>query len=240
MGRRVLVQRKGRGTTQWRSPSHKKIAPARHPKWSPDKTYIGTIVKLVHEAGRGAPLAEIKYEGEDKLHYNLAPEGAYVGQVVECGEDATLANGNTLMLMYIPEGTPIYNIEGSPGDGGKYVKSSGLTATIISTDKTKSMVRLPSGVQKPFSPRCRATIGIVAGGGRSEKPFLRAGAVYHHTRGKARKWPVVRGAAMNAASHPHGGGSHQSPGRPTTVGRHTPPGRKVGNIAARRTGRKTK
>ena len=260
MGRRILVQRKGRGTTQWRSPSHKKIAPARHPKWAPDKTYVGTIVNLLHESGRGAPLAEVRYEGEKKIHYMVAPEGAYVGQVIECGEDAALANGNTLMLEYIPEGTPVYNIEGSPGDGGKYVKASGLAATIVSIDKTKAMVRLPSGGQKAFSPRCRATIGIVAGlsaneaknietaveegivagGGRSEKPFLKAGAVWHHTRGKARKWPVVRGAAMNAASHPHGGGSHQSPGRPTTVSRHAPPGRKVGNIAARRTGRRTK
>lgn len=238
MGRRILVQRKGRGTTQWRSPKHKKIAPARHPKWSAEKTYVGTITKLLHEAGRGAPLAEIRYEGEEKFHYMIAPEGAFVGQNIECGEDATLANGNTLMLEYIPEGTPIYNIEQSPGDGGKFVRSSGLTATIISMDKKKAMVRLPSGTQKGFSPRCRATIGIVAGGGRSEKPFLKAGTVWHHTRGKARKWPVVRGAAMNACSHPHGGGSHQSAGRPTTVGRHTPPGRKVGNIAARRTGKK--
>jgi large subunit ribosomal protein L2 len=170
----------------------------------------------------------------------VAPEGLQVGQVVECGENATLANGNTLLLRYIVEGTPIYNIEGSPGDGGKYVRSSGLAATIISIDDKKAMVRLPSGVQKAFSPRCRATIGIVAGGGRPEKPFLKAGAVYHNTRGKARKWPVVRGAAMNACSHPHGGGSHQSPGRPSTVSRNAPPGRKIGNIAARRTGRKRK
>jgi len=193
---------------------------------------------LLHESGRGAPLAKIKYEGESKLHYIMAPEGVQVGQTIVCGENAALANGNTLMLEYIPEGTPIYNIEGSPGDGGKYVRSSGLAATIVSIDKTKAMVRLPSGRQKVFSPRCRATIGIVAGGGRSEKPFLKAGAVFHHVRGKARKWPVVRGAAMNACSHPHGGGSHQSPGRPSTVSRHAPPGRKVGNIAARRTGRK--
>ncbi len=240
MGKRVLVQRKGRGTTQWRSPSHKKIAPARHPKWAPSKTYIGTIMNLHHESGRGAPLAEIKYEGETKVHFMVAPEGAQVGQIIECGDEATLANGNTLILEHIPEGTPVYNIEGSPGDGGKYVKSSGLAATIVSIDKTKAMVRLPSGRQKSFSPRCRATIGIVAGGGRQEKPFLKAGAKWHHARGKARKWPIVRGAAMNAASHPHGGGSHQSPGRPSTVSRHAPPGRKVGNIAARRTGRKTK
>ncbi len=239
-GKRVLVQRKGRGTAQFKSPSHKKLAPARHPKWAPDKTYVGQVIDLFHEPGRGAPLMVIKYEGEPKLHYMMAPEGIQMGQTVECGTDAALANGNTLMLEYIPEGTPIFNVEGSPGDGGKYVRASGLAATIVSIDESKAMVRLPSGSQKAFSPRCRATIGIVSGGGRSEKPFLKAGAVWHHTRAKARKWPVVRGAAMNAASHPHGGGSHQSPGRPTTVSRNAPPGRKVGNIAARRTGRKNR
>jgi large subunit ribosomal protein L2 len=236
MGKRVLVQRKGRGTTQWRSPSHLKIAPARHPKWAPGKTYIGKIIDLLHESGRGAPLAAIRYEGETKLHYMMAPEGARVGQAIECGENARLENGNTLMLEHIPEGTPVYNIEGSPGDGGKYVKASGLTATIVSIDTAKAMVRLPSGAQKTFSPRCRATIGIVAGGGRSEKPYLKAGTAWHSTRGKARKWPVVRGTAMVAASHPHGGHSHHL----STVSRHAPPGRKVGSIAARRTGRKTK
>jgi large subunit ribosomal protein L2 len=240
MGRRVLVQRKGQGHQQWRSPQHKKIAPARHPKWAPEKTYIGRVINLYHEAGRGAPIAEVRYDGEEKLHYMIAPEGLAIGQLIECGEDAGLSNGNTLVLNAIPEGTPIYNIEGSPGDGGKYVRSSGLAATIITIDEKKAIVRLPSGTQKSFSPRCRATIGIVAGGGRPEMPFLKAGTVWHHTRGKARKWPVVRGAAMNACSHPHGGGSHQSPGRPTTVGRNAPPGRKVGNIAARRTGRKSK
>jgi large subunit ribosomal protein L2 len=41
---------------------------------------------------------------------------------------------------------------------------------------------------------------------------------------------------MNAVDHPFGGGGRQHPGRPKTVGRHTSPGRKVGSIAARRTG----
>ena len=43
---------------------------------------------------------------------------------------------------------------------------------------------------------------------------------------------------MNAVSHPHGGGHHQSVSFPTTVSRNAPPGRKVGHIAARRCGRK--
>ncbi|NWF97188.1 MAG: 50S ribosomal protein L2 [Candidatus Thorarchaeota archaeon] len=236
MGRRVLVQRKGSGTSQWQSPSHRKIAPVKHPKWAPDKTYEGEVVGLHHESGRGAPLAEIRYKGESKSHFMVAPEGLQVGQTVQCGPNATLQNGNTLMLEYIPEGTPIYNIEGSPGDGGKYVRSSGLVATIISIDKSKALVRLPSGKQKLFSPRCRATIGIIAGGGRPEKPLLKAGAAYHHAHARVTKWPVVRGTAMNAVSHPHGGHSHHL----STVSRHASPGRKVGHIAARRTGRKSK
>jgi large subunit ribosomal protein L2 len=238
MGKRILVQRKGRGAQQFTSPSQKKMAPARHPKWAPGKTYVGTITDLHHESGRGAPLAKVRFRGEPQAFYIVAPEGARVGQEIECGDDAALASGNTLMLQHIPEGMPIYNIEASPGDGGKFVRASGLTASIISSDKTRTIVKLPSGAQKTFSPRCRATIGIVGGGGRLEKPLLKAGAAFHLASGKARKWPTVRGDAMNANSHPHGGGSHQSPSHPTTVSRDAPPGAKVGHIAARRTGRK--
>ena len=238
MGKQILVQRKGRGAQQFTSPCHKKIAPARHPKWAPGKTYAGVIVTLRHESGRGAPLAEVRFKGESQLFYMVAPEGSYVGQEIECGDDATLASGNTLMLQHIPEGMPIYNIEASPGDGGKFVRASGLTASIISSDKTRTIVKLPSGFQKTFSPRCRATIGIIGGGGRAEKPLLKAGAAFHQVSGKARKWPTVRGDTMCPVSHPHGGGSHQSPSHPTTVSRNAPPGAKVGHIAARRTGRK--
>jgi large subunit ribosomal protein L2 len=49
---------------------------------------------------------------------------------------------------------------------------------------------------------------------------------------------TVRGVAMNAVDHPHGGGNRQHPGRPTTISRHAPPGRKVGSIAAKRTGKR--
>ncbi len=48
----------------------------------------------------------------------------------------------------------------------------------------------------------------------------------------------VRGIAMNPVDHPHGGGSHQHVGKPSCVSRDAPPGRKVGNIAAKRTGRR--
>ena len=47
----------------------------------------------------------------------------------------------------------------------------------------------------------------------------------------------IQGMAMNPVEHPHGGGNHQHIGHPSTVARDTPHGRKVGLIAARRTGR---
>ena len=89
-----------------------------------------------------------------------------------------------------------------------------------------------------MNPKCRATIGIIAGGGRVDRPFLKAGKKYHKMKTRAAKYPRVRGVAMNVIDHPFGGGNMQHPGRPTTVSRRAPPGRKVGQIAARRTGRR--
>lgn len=87
------------------------------------------------------------------------------------------------------------------------------------------------------SSACRAMIGQVAGGGRTEKPMLKAGRAYHKYRVKRNSWPKVRGVAMNPVEHPHGGGNHQHIGHASTVSRWAPPGQKVGLIAARRTGR---
>jgi large subunit ribosomal protein L2 len=114
-------------------------------------------------------------------------------------------------------------------------------ATLITHDRDAAVVQLPSGEVKRLSPRCRATIGVVAGGGRTEKPLVKAGKQYHKQRARGTKWPRVRGVAMNAVDHPFGGGGRQHPGRPKSVSRNAPPGRKVGDISSRRTGRgKTK
>ena len=89
-----------------------------------------------------------------------------------------------------------------------------------------------------LSPHCRASVGVVGGGGRVEKPFLRAGPRYHLMKAKGKMYPRMRGIAMAAVYHPFGGGRHQHPGKSTSTSRNAPPGRKVGNIAPRKTGRK--
>ncbi|CAD6938834.1 unnamed protein product [Tilletia caries] len=90
--------------------------------------------------------------------------------------------------------------------------------------------------KKTVASRSRATVGIVAGGGRIDKPLLKAGRAYHKYRVKRNSWPKVRGVAMNPVDHPHGGGNHQHIGSSSTVPRDASAGAKAGLIAARRTG----
>ena len=237
MGKRILVQRRGRGGSQFRSSSHKSKGPVRYPQLTAED-YKKKIIKelqvltLMHDPGRGAPLMEVR-DQDGKKHLLLAPEGISVGEIIFHGPDAPIKLGTIKPLKNIPDGTYIHNIELRPGDGGAMVRSSGAFATVVSHSRKKVICQMPSGVLKPFNPDSRATIGVVAGGGRTEKPFLKAGAKYHHLKAKGQKYPRVRGNAMNAASHPHGGGSSTR-----TVSRNAPPGAKVGLIAARQSGRK--
>ena len=233
MGKRLRVQRRGRGSI-WESPSFKHKGPVSYP---PIGEYEGIIEDIIHNPGSTAPLAIVRLKDGKKLKM-VANEGAIVGEKIKFTKESIFKPGNVLPLASIPQGAPIYNIEGMPGDGGKFVRSAGSYATIISHEKDFVIVRMPSGKHKKFLSSCRATIGLAAGGGRGEKPILKAGKKYHMVRSRAKLWPIVSGVAMNPVNHPHGGGSHQHVGRPKTVSRGTPPGRKVGSIASRRTGKR--
>lgn len=152
---------------------------------------------------------------------------------------AQLKIGNVLPLGSMPEGTIVCNVEERPGDRGRLARASGDYCTIVShnPDTNQTRLRLPSGSKKIVQSDARAQVGIVAGGGRIDKPVLKAGRAYYKFKAKRNCWPKVRGVAMNPVEHPHGGGNHQHVGHATTVARDSPPGKKVGLIAARRTGR---
>jgi large subunit ribosomal protein L2 len=174
-----------------------------------------------------------------ETYYSVVPEGVYEGQPTQIGDEAVVDIGNVLPIGKIPEGTMICNIELSPGDGGKLVRASGAYATIISHTPDGTIVKLPSKRTKYINNLCRATIGIISGAGRIEKPFLKAGAKFHLMKAKGHMYPRTRGVAMVAACHPYG--SSKKGGRKvTTVARNAPPGQKVGLIAARSAGRRTK
>lgn len=239
MGKRLLQQRLGKGSPSFKRPSHRFKADVEfRPLDEIEKNgkLVGWVMDLVDDPARNALLMDVRFEnGERRLM--IAPEGVAVGDVVEVGKDAEVRIGNALPLLQIPDGVPIYNIEITPGDGGKLVRTSGSAAFVVSHEDGQVTVKLPSKKIKVFDGSCRAQIGVVCGGGRLEKPLLKAGKRFHIMKAVNRRWPNVRGVAMNPYNHPFGGKEHHR-GRGSAVSRSTPPGRKVGHIAARRTGRR--
>jgi large subunit ribosomal protein L8e len=245
MGRVIRAQRKGRGSVFRSHNKHRKGIPRFRPvDFAERHGYIkGVVREIMHDPGRGAPLALVVFR--DPYRYKLrkqlfiAPEGMYTGQFVHCGKKAILQTGNVLPVGVMPEGTQVCNVEEKTGDRGRLARGSGNYATIIShnPDTKKTRIKLPSGSKKVVPSANRAMVGLVAGGGRIDKPMLKAGRAYHKYKAKRNCWPKVRGVAMNPVEHPHGGGNHQHIGKASTVSRTKSAGRKVGLIAARRTGR---
>ncbi|MGD8506979.1 MAG: 50S ribosomal protein L2, partial [Candidatus Bathyarchaeota archaeon] len=135
------------------------------------------------------------------------------------------------------DGTMVCNIELTPGDGGKISRSSGSHALVTGHTPQGVMIKLPSGRTRYLNNLCRASVGVISGAGRKDKPFLKAGAKFHLMKAKGHTYPRTRGVAMIAAAHPYGS-SKRGARKVTTVSRHAPPGKKVGLIAARKTGRK--
>jgi len=236
MGKNLIQQKRGKGSPRYRAPSFRYKGTAKFARYEEGKVIAANITDIVHSSGHSTPLMELKYSnGETGLLQ--APEGIKVGDKIEMGKDVELKSGNILPLKNIPEGMSIYNIEAQPGDGGKFVRASGAFAKIITIMEDSIIVELPSSKRKTFSPDCRAVIGIVAGSGRTEKPFLKAGNKFYAMKAKNKLWPIVSGTSMNSVSHPFGGSSSHAKGIPTQASRNAPPGRKVGKIAPKRTGR---
>ncbi|XKU28509.1 pre-rRNA processing and 40S ribosomal subunit assembly [Saccharomyces cerevisiae] len=205
--------------------------------------YIRGIVKqIVHDSGRGAPLAKVVFRDPYKYRLReeifIANEGVHTGQFIYAGKKASLNVGNVLPLGSVPEGTIVSNVEEKPGDRGALARASGNYVIIIghNPDENKTRVRLPSGAKKVISSDARGVIGVIAGGGRVDKPLLKAGRAFHKYRLKRNSWPKTRGVAMNPVDHPHGGGNHQHIGKASTISRGAVSGQKAGLIAARRTG----
>ncbi|KAL3901342.1 MAG: hypothetical protein SGCHY_000686 [Lobulomycetales sp.] len=244
MGRVIRSQRKGAGGI-FKSHTKRRVGAAkiRNLDYLEKHGYVRGIVKdIVHDPGRGAPLAKVvfrdTYRYKDRKELFIATEGMFTGQFIYCGKKAAIAVGNTLPLVSMPEGTIICNVEEKIGDRGSLARAAGAYATIIghNSDENKTRIKLGSGAKKILSSDCRATIGVVASGGIVDKPLLKAGRAFHKYRVKRNSWPKTRGVAMNPVDHPHGGGNHQHIGHASTVSRSAPPGQKVGLIAARRTG----
>ncbi|MEM5802142.1 MAG: 50S ribosomal protein L2 [Candidatus Aenigmatarchaeota archaeon] len=231
MGKRIIPRARGKGGPRYKAPSHRYLGKV---EYFPFSNITGKIVDILNDPGRSAPVMLVRTEKGDEI-LQIAPEGIKAGDVIAYGGDVTI--GNVLELGKIPEGTKIFAIENFPGSGPKFCRSSGSYAIVIGKSENKVTVQLSSGKIIELDEKCRATIGVPAGGGRTEKPWVKAGKKWHamHVRGKI--FPRTAGVAMTPTDHPYGGKSKRP--RPSkVVSRHAPPGAKVGSISARRVGRR--
>ncbi len=236
MGKRIISRRRGAGTGTYRSPSHRHHGPIYHPPAS--LVGEGKVTGIVPAPGRTAPVAEVTTPDGGRLRI-LATAGLATGDTIVFGS-GKVDRGAILPLAVIPDGTLVSNLEVKPFDGGRLVRAAGASALVVAHAAGEVTVQLPSGTFKQFLATCRAEVGAVAGGGRGERPIIKAGKKVWGTRSLARAAFKVRGVAMNPVNHPFGGGAHQHVGRPSTVKSGTWPGAKVGRFSrsARRRGRR--
>lgn len=231
MGKNLTQQARGRGGPSFTAPSFRYLGEVR----VKHGVQTAEVLDIVKSQGHLAPVLQVRYN-DGTIGLMIAPEGVRTGQLLKFGENAELELGNTLHLKDIPEGSIVFNIEGMPGDGGKFCRTSGTFGKVLSkTEKTVSIL-LPSKSIKEFNLSCRATLGIVAAAGRKEKPFLKAGTMSHYRKARKKRYPHMSGSAQNAVDHPFGNkrSSRKSKARP--VPKNAPPGRKVGYLRPKQTG----
>ncbi|MBU1001472.1 MAG: 50S ribosomal protein L2 [Proteobacteria bacterium] len=198
----------GRVTSRRRGGGHKRLY--RIIDFKRDKFDIpAKVATIEYDPNRSARIALLNYADGEK-RYILAPVGINVGDSILAGDAADIKPGNALVLVKIPVGTIVHNVELHPGKGGQFCRAAGTYAQLVAKEGKYALLRMPSGEVRNVLASCMATVGQV-------------GNIHHEKicigkAGRARwmgKRPEVRGVAMNPVDHPLGGGEGRSSG-----GRH--------------------
>lgn len=172
-----------------------------------DKFGVPAVVKTIeYDPNRTARIALLYYVDGAKT-YIIAPEGLQVGQTVISGESVAPEVGNAMMLVNIPLGTIVHNIELKPGKGGALARSAGGYAQVVAREGKYVTVKLPSGEMRLILGSCMATVGTVSNADHMNVVLGKAG----RNRWLGRR-PRTRGVAMNPVDHPMGGGEGRSSG----------------------------
>jgi len=199
----------GRITSRHRGSGHK-----RRYRWidfAREKTGVpARVASVEYDPNRSAWITLLHYADGEK-RYILAPVELRVGDTVEAGAGAEPKTGNALPLERIPAGTFVHNVELRPGSKGKVARAAGTAAQLLGREEDRAILRLPSGEIRVFALGCMATVGRVSNPDHKNVRHGKAGRVRHLGRR-----PSVRGVAMGADDHPHGGGEGRTgEGRPS-------------------------
>ncbi|KAF6753303.1 mitochondrial ribosomal protein subunit L2 [Ephemerocybe angulata] len=149
------------------------------------------------------PSEELEGEGKNGGEESSSSHSLALGIL----RSMTLKPGNVLPLKLIPPGTVINSVSLKPEGPALLVRSAGTFAQVVSHEEggKYTHVRLQSGEVRKVLKECCATVGKVSNPLWKNRSLGKAGR---------RRWlgwrPAVRGVAMNACDHPHGGGRGKS------------------------------
>jgi large subunit ribosomal protein L2 len=160
------------------------------------------VLGLYFDPNRSAHLALLQYADGEK-RYIIAPRGLKAGDKVVSGEKVDVLAGNAMKIKNIPSGTIVHCVENMAGKGATFGRSAGQAIVVQGVDPTGKYVqiKMPSGEIRLVPAEGMATVGQVGNEERVNVKLGKAG----RSRNLGRR-PVVRGMAMHAVEHPHGGG----------------------------------
>ena len=223
----------GRITTRHKGGGHKRRF--RDIDFKYNKRGIPARVETIeYDPNRSGFIALLCYSDGER-RYILAPQSIAVGDTLLASPEAQIKPGNRLPLSEIPVGTFVYNIEIKPDSGAKFARSAGNYAEVIAHDAGFAQLKMPSSEIRKVSDKGWASIGEVSNEEHRLVVLGKAGRSRHLGRR-----PTVRGAAMNAVDHPHGGGEGKAGrghkrarskwGKPTGKGQKTRKPKKYSNV----------
>ena len=189
----------GRITTRHKGGGHKRRF--REIDFKYNKRDIEARIESVeYDPNRSGFIALVLFmDGERR--YVVVSKGVTVGDTFIVSENAPVKLGNRLPLKKIPIGTFVYNVEIKPDGGARIARSAGNAAEIIAHDQGYTSLKMPSSEVRKVLSLAWASIGEVSNDEHKLVVLGKAGR---------KRWmgirPTVRGAAMNAVDHPHGGG----------------------------------
>jgi len=197
------------------------------------------VDKFLTLKNNNSVIAKLVKEGELSKYY-VAPLGCTIGSFVDLEplESPSSTKGLRISLLRsLKVGTCVYNVEFNEA-GSKHMFRTGGTHAKVLAIGPKTIILVHKGRTIKVNENLRCIVGVPSAGGKLLKPLARAGHAYKKFHAKGKKYVRVSGNAKEIIYCPGGGSNKRKRGINMCVSRNAPAGRKYGNIAPKRTGKK--
>ena len=172
---------------------------------------ISILIAISYDPLRNAFIA-LNYNLVNKMFFNtLATISVGPGALISCDENSSeLRLGYRTVLKNIPTGSIFHSLALNSNKKSQYIRSAGTFGQLIQKNLKTCKIKLPSGKVIETPVDAFGTLGILSNVEHNLITLGKAG-----TKRLNGRRPIVRGIAMNAVDHPHGGQTNG--GRPSVT-----------------------